>query len=191
MGLQDRDYWREEHRRGKTEGGQLDRALRQAASTRGAASFAKMLLVWLAIAATLYVAFDRYLATPKAAVTAAGELRIPRARDGHFYVKGMINGGQVEFLVDTGASLVMVSDALARNARVTGGVPAEFQTAKGAMQGRIVHSVPVTVGPLSISATSVGVGLIEGKSSRALLGQAFLSNFNVSISRDEMVIGPR
>jgi aspartyl protease family protein len=167
------------------------RALPHSGSAHRAASFVKILLVWLAIAGSLYVAFDRYLAPPKATVTATGELRIPRARDGHFYVAGAINGAPVEFLVDTGASLVMVSDALASKARIDGGVPAQFQTANGTIQGRIVHSVPVSVGPLSISGTSVGVGLVQRESHRALLGQAFLSKFNVSISREEMVIRTR
>jgi aspartyl protease family protein len=59
------------------------------------------------------------------------------------------------------------------------------------VQGRTVRRVPVTAGPLAVSAVSVGVGLRGGKSHQALLGQNFLVKFNVSISESEMVIQRR
>lgn len=139
----------------------------------------------------LYLLVDRFLTAPRPTVTATGDLRIPRARDGHFYVPGTINGAAVEFLVDTGASLVVVSDAVARRAGLATGEPTTFQTANGAVRGRLVPRVPVTAGPLSVSSTTVGVGLVGGNADRGLLGQNFLSRFDVSITRDEMVIRRR
>lgn len=150
-----------------------------------------VLLVWLVLMGALYVAFDRVLAPPKPVVTATGDLHIPRSRDGHFYIEGTVNGRPVEFLVDTGASSVFVSEQLAQSAALSGGTPTAFHTANGTVQGRTVARVPVTAGPLSVSAVSVGVGLRGGNSNQALLGQNFLSKFNVSISQSEMVIQPR
>lgn len=149
------------------------------------------LVGWLVLMGALYLAFERFLAPPQAVVTASGELRIPRARDGHFYIAGTVNGQPVEFLVDTGASTVVVSEELARKAGLSGGTPTVFQTANGAIQGRTVPGVAVTAGPLSVSSVRVGVGLVGGKSGQGLLGQNFLARFNVSITQNEMVLRPR
>ena len=148
-------------------------------------------VAWLAIMGGGYLVAQRFLAAPQVTVTAQGDLRIPRARNGHFMVQGTVNGRPVEFLVDTGASSVVVSEAFAREAGLQGGTPTTFQTANGLLQGRTVRNVPVTVGPLSVSGTTVGVGLSGPGADRALLGQSFLSRFDVSISAQEMVIRKR
>lgn len=146
------------------------------------------LAAWIAVMGGLYLAVDRFLVAPRATVTASGELRIPRARDGHFYVEGTVGGQPVEFLVDTGASRVVVSEALARRARLPDGTPTTFRTANGEIQGRLVPGVAVAAGPLSLSATTVGVGLVGAPAEHALLGQSFLSRFEVSITGDAMVL---
>ena len=65
---------------------------------------------WLVVMAGLYLVMDR-VRQPRAAVQAAdGTLVIPRGSDGHFHVAGSINGQPVRFLVDTGASLVVVTE---------------------------------------------------------------------------------
>ena len=149
------------------------------------------LVAWLLIMGAGYLVAQRFLAPPQATVTAQGDLRIPRARNGHFYVAGTVNGRPVEFLVDTGASSVVVSEAFAREAGLQGGTPTTFQTANGLLQGRTLRNVPVTVGPLSLSGTTVGVGLAGPGADRALLGQSFLARFEVTIAGPEMVIRQR
>lgn len=86
-----------------------------------------ILLFWLLLGAGLYYVFqlqeqrqqDRY----QSYTNSVGELVIPRSPDGHFYVKGEINGEPLRFMVDTGASMVVVSDAFADRAGLQGGVP--------------------------------------------------------------------
>jgi len=48
--------------------------------------------------------------------------------------------------------------------------------------------VAVSAGPLSVSPTSVGVGLVGGKRDVGLLGQSFLSKFHLSMTREQMVL---
>ena len=48
------------------------------------------------------------------ATWSAGETVLPRAADGHFYADVTINGASVNFLVDTGASMVALTGADAR-----------------------------------------------------------------------------
>lgn len=147
-----------------------------------------IVLFWLAVMAGLYAWMNQVLKPAPLVVSATGELRIPRARDGHFYAAGQVNGKAVTFLVDTGASMVVVSEEFARSAGLAAGQPTTFRTANGELRGRIVADVPVAVGPASVSGTRVGVGLVGQEPGIALLGQSFLSRFEVVLSGEGMVL---
>lgn len=147
-----------------------------------------ILLFWLAVMGALYAVMRQVLKPPPLTVSVSGELVIPRARDGHFYARGQVHGQPVTFLVDTGASLVVVSQEFARTAGMAAGEATTFRTASGELQGRIVKGVTVSVGPASVSGTRVGVGLVGPDPSVALLGQSFLSRFEIVLSGDNMVL---
>ena len=151
--------------------------------------------VWLAVAGVLYLVFDRIehnrQASLKPYALDSGDLVIPRQRDGHFHVEGEVNRQPVRFLVDTGASHVSVSQALATQAGLPAGQSITLHTANGPRQGQLVRSVPVRVGNLVLNDTSVAVGLSGLEPEQALLGQAFLRHFDVEIRRDEMVLRQR
>src|SRR4051812_384381 len=66
---------------------------------------------------------------------------IARAPDGHFYLDAQVNGAQVHFLVDTGASMVALTAADAQRAGIA--LPGEGATAEGA--GGAVEIIPVTI----------------------------------------------
>ena len=53
-----------------------------------------------------------------APVVQSGQLRIPQAIDGHFYIEASINGRPVRFLVDSGATMTTIGRATAARARV-------------------------------------------------------------------------
>nr|WP_295775151.1 TIGR02281 family clan AA aspartic protease [Rhodoferax sp.] len=146
---------------------------------------------WLVVTGVLYGVTTQYLKPKPVTITAQGELVIPKSRDGHFYATGTVNGRAVTFMVDTGASSVVISEPFARHAGVAEGVPTTFHTANGNLQGRTVADVPVTVGPIQVSGVRVGVGLVGGDEDDALLGQSFLSKFDISMSRNEMTLRPR
>lgn len=149
---------------------------------------------WLVVMGLLYWAMERWLEPPAVRVTAEGELLIPRHADGHFRVAGSINGEPVLFLVDTGASVVSVGEALARRAGLEGGEPAQFRTAGGVRAGRMVRADEVALqGGLVVRGLRVGVGLELGGGSDAqgLLGQNFLQHFEVRMDRDSMLLRPR
>ena len=147
-----------------------------------------IVMFWIVVMGLLYVAMTHYLKPKPVTVSASGELVIPRARDGHFYAAGSVNGKPVTFLVDTGASLVTVSEQFARVARISAGVPTVFKTANGDLSGRIVSDVPITIGPLSVSGVRIGVGLVGHEVSDALLGQSFLSKFEIVLSKEQMTL---
>lgn len=205
MGIEDRDWYRDAQRE-RDKQRQLDDTRRKfasfssknkprssspAPSSPRQTGLIPMLLFWFAVMGLVYGLMTYYLKPKQAQVQANGDLVIPRAQDGHFYTPGSINGREVVFLVDTGASLVSVSEPLAQAAGITGGVPTTFHTANGERSGRVVEGVTVSVGPLRVNNVKVGVGLSLGDDSQALLGQSFLSKFDVSLGQNQMVLRAR
>jgi aspartyl protease family protein len=150
---------------------------------------------WLLLLGLLFFGFDHFEQRRVAAYQAheggAGELVIPRGRDGHFYVDGQVNGQAVSFLVDTGASSVTVSEALAQRAGLQGGQSVTFQTANGTLPGRVLRQVPVRVGHLALPGVTVAVGMVGKPPEIALLGQSFLSRYDIQILQHEMRLVPR
>ena len=150
-----------------------------------------IVVFWMVVMGGLYLAMTHYLKPKPVTVSSTGDLIIPRDRDGHFYALGAVNGQSVIFLVDTGASLVTVSEAFAQSAGLGRGHSTVFQTANGTINGRIVPDVPISMGPLTVSGVRVGVGLIGDVQDKALLGQSFLARFDITLSKDQMTLRAR
>ena len=194
MGMQDRDWYRELQK----ERARKQKALpfRATGNSSGLSRGLKMaplgiILFWAVVMGGLYIAMNHYLKPKQAVVSANGDLVIPRSRDGHFYAQGQVNGQPVNFLVDTGASLVTVSHQFARKASIPRGQPTVFKTANGDLSGSIVSGIAVSVGPMAVSRVRVGVGLEGLDEDAALLGQSFLSKFDVVLQKDQMILRPR
>ena len=151
--------------------------------------------VWLLVAAVMYLGFEYFEQSRRDKLQpytlGSGELVIPRQRDGHFHVKGEVNRQPVVFLIDTGASHVSVSQALADQAGLPAGSPITLNTANGQRPGQLVRGVPVRAGTLAFNQASVTVGLVGLPPDQALLGQSFLKHFDVEIGRDQMVLRTR
>jgi aspartyl protease family protein len=119
---------------------------------------------------------------------ARGEVVIQRSRDGHYYVGGSINGLSVTFMVDTGASTVVVSADLARKIGLAQGMPTSFGTAGGMVWGETVSDQTVVAGGIQLKGLRVGVVGQMDQRDYALLGQNFLRHIDVLQSGDQMVL---
>lgn len=193
MGIQDRDWYREAQRErdsktvrfGKAK---VDYEKRHTVHMIDTKWFRLIIVIfWIAVLGALYLTFKQY-EKPKTTITASGDMLIQKSRDGHYYIDGLVNGSPVKFMVDTGASLVVVSEKLARKAGLKGGESTVFRTANGELEGRIISNVPIKVGAFTVSGIRIGVGLEGHDSSDALLGQNFLSKFDVSMRQDQMFL---
>jgi aspartyl protease family protein len=108
--------------------------------------------------------------------TEGGELRIPMADDGHFWIEASINGQSARFLVDSGASVTTISSGLARSAGVPlDGRRALVETANGATQIVQASADRLEVGP--ISRTDFAIDISE-RDQTNVLGMNFLSSLS-------------
>jgi len=127
-------------------------------------------------------------AQPAAAGNGIANATLARAADGHFYADALVNGATVRFLVDSGASAVVLTRADAQRAGISAGA-GEF-TATGQGAGSAVALKPVTIDRIAIgpvAATGVRGAIAERELGISLLGQSFLSRVgHVEIARDEM-----
>jgi aspartyl protease family protein len=112
---------------------------------------------------------------------------LQREMDGHFYAEAQVNGVPIRFMIDTGASVVMLTPDDARRAGIA--LPAQRQLAMGV--GGTVSVTPVTIGRIAIGAVEARAiqGAVADQLPVSLLGQNFLAQFgSVEIHGDTMVL---
>jgi aspartyl protease family protein len=112
----------------------------------------------------------------------AGGDRVTLAADsrGHFVTTGVVNGTSLRFLVDTGASSIVLSSADARRIGVNylAGTRSFTQTANGTVQVYNVKLDTVRVGDITVN--NVDASVIEGdKLPIALLSMSFLNRMEM------------
>ena len=125
-------------------------------------------------------------------VTATGEVVIPRSPDGHFRVRAQVDEADVVFLVDTGASGVVLT---ADDARRAGFEPAELaytgraRTANGEVRLAPIRLERIRLG--AVEAERFRASVSEGELFSSLLGMDFLQRFSrVTVEGDRMVLEP-
>ena len=109
------------------------------------------------------------------------ELVVRQGEGGHYFVPGTVNGVDVDFLLDTGATNVGLPHALALRLGLERGVPVQIETASDVVPGYLVTLDRVDVGPLSMRSVRANVSerMIGGE---VLLGMSFLRHFDLSQS---------
>lgn len=110
---------------------------------------------------------------------------------GHFLAQGQINGRAVQLLVDTGATLVSMSasDAERMGLAYKSGEPVRMSTANGVTPGWRVKLSTVRVG--DVTAHEVDAIVSMGAMPYVLLGNSFLSRFQMTRTNDQMVLEKR
>jgi aspartyl protease family protein len=117
------------------------------------------------------------------------EVSLQRNRQGHYLATGLINGVEVEFLVDTGATYVALPASVANKLALKKGIPSTSHTAGGIVQTWLVELDSVQLGPIvrhKVRASVVPDMPGEG----VLLGMSFLSDLELSQRGDTLIIRP-
>ncbi len=122
----------------------------------------KILTVYGLIFVVLFLGLQWWMAEqrkPRLIVDAAGQTQIvlPRDRSGHYFWIAQINGKEVEFLVDTGASQTSISKALAQELGLQEQGSANFSTANGMVRGGLSQATIFLEGGLKFERQRIAV----------------------------------
>jgi aspartyl protease family protein len=128
---------------------------------------------------------------PAPQMTVTGEsIEVPRSADGHYYLPVQVNGEPITFLVDTGASQIVLSDKDARRAGIDPNQLNYFGralTANGEVRTAPVRLDTLTVGP--ITDQNVSAWINEGELHQSLLGMDYLHRFsNIQFTDGRMIL---
>lgn len=164
----------------------------------------KMALTWALIFGAIFVVFtfrsDLKIVWDRVAVElglrdgvqADGTLRVPRDDGGHFSVTATVNGQDVRFMIDSGATTTSMSGAAARSAGVDvseDGFPVVVETANGTAEMRRARIGRLSVGPIKRQDFPVLVSDTLGDTN--LLGMNFLDTLKSwRVEGDTLVLNP-
>lgn len=156
----------------------------------------QMLLVWGMIFMGLMAGYGLWndikggFNTGQQSVAQDGAIEVPLRRDGHFYLTLQVNGEPVEFLVDTGASQVVLTKADAATVGIDVGSLAFFgraQTANGEVRTARVMLDHVVLEDLEDRRVLASVN--DGELDISLLGMSYLSRFDrIEITPDALLL---
>ena len=163
------------------------------------------ILAWLAVGVVLFTGYsyryelsqigDRLLGEliPSGGIeVAGGAVSIRVNKSGHFVVEAVVDGVSVRFLVDTGASDVILSpgDAARLGLDVkTQAFTRPYRTANGLVFGAPVRLGLLSIGPITMTGVRASVNGAPMK--RSLLGMSFLGRLSgYDVSRETMILRP-
>ncbi len=110
---------------------------------------------------------------------------------GHFMTLGQINGKSVQMVVDTGATSVALSEQEAQRMGLDyrAGQPLHISTANGVVPGWHLKLGSVRVGDVTVHGVDATVS--TGSMPFVLLGNSFLTRFQMTRTNDQMVLEKR
>jgi len=134
--------------------------------------------------------FEQVLFPERAVIAENGTVSFNRARDGHFYAEVEVNGKMIEFVIDTGATDIVLSEADAKRL----GYPVDdliysgrASTANGTVAMARIRLESIVLGRFVDRniAASVNGGALE----TSLLGMRYLGRFRkIEISGSRMIL---
>ena len=124
----------------------------------------------------------------QATFTEQGDIVLTRASDQHFYATLDVNGSPVRFVIDTGATGIVLSKTDAARAGLD---PTDLVFYQEAMTANgVVRTAPVRLGSLALGPVvdvNVPAFVNEGLMDNSLLGMSYLQRFDrIEIAGDEL-----
>ena len=127
---------------------------------------------------------------PRQSMVAAGQIAVPRSPDGHFYLTLRLDGVPVRFVVDTGATDVVLSAADARRVGIDLDqlvFSGRASTANGAVSTALARVGTVELG--DIVDRNMNLRVNGGEMDGSLLGMSYLRRFSsMQITGDRLVL---
>ena len=119
------------------------------------------------------------------------ELVFTRSRDGHFYINLDINNYQIDFLVDTGASSIILSNNDGKKLGFDTEALSYWKSASTANGEILISPVildQIKMGPIRFS--NVKAFISQKNMEKSLLGMSFINRFKkLEINQSKMTVG--
>ena len=147
----------------------------------------KLLTIWLLVMLAVFLGFKAWEHERQASrFQLAGEtIVLSRSADGHFHWPGRVNGIEVDFLVDTGATSTALPQSLAERAGLKPLGTVRAQTAGGATRGFVAQADVALDG--GVRADKLGVTVLPNLAA-PLLGMDVLGRLHFSQKPGELRI---
>lgn len=102
----------------------------------------KLATIWLLIGTAVFIAVQALERQQRAGhfTTAGGIVELRRGSDGHYHWPGSVDGVEVEFMVDTGATTTALPAAVARRAGLRADGALRSSTAGGEVRGELARA---------------------------------------------------
>ncbi len=143
--------------------------------------------IWCALAALIFNLADNIQNPNKLDNMGKGNLvLLKRGLDGHYRAQALINGEEVDVLVDTGATGVAISQRIADKLKLKSINAVRTSTANGDSVGSAVRLQSVQIG--GIQAHDVAAMIAPSLDGDVLLGMSFLGRMDVRLYKGEMSI---
>ena len=151
---------------------------------------------WIVLLALLTLLFSHLLeqqynpnqALEGRSLGAVKEVALQRNRDGHYIANGSIDGVAVVFLLDTGATDVAISPALARRLRLQEGPAISVQTANGTLTGYATRLRSVRLANIQQQDVPAIINPGMRAEDEVLLGMSFLKHLELIQRGDTLTI---
>lgn len=164
---------------------------------------ARNIVIWVAVGGVLIIGFSfqnefeelglqlRSAVVPGYPVqTGTRELTLSEGQDGHFHVYGAINGTRIAFLIDTGATDIVLNPSDAKRLGFdldSLNFDRPFGSANGIGYGARAQVAGLVVGPIMFS--DVKVSINKAEMGESLLGMAFLRRLkSYSVSGGKLIL---
>ena len=145
-------------------------------------------MVWLALAFGIYTIVDN-IQNPNKSFRLGNDAQsvtLKRGLDGHYRAEALINNQKVDVLIDTGATGVAISQAIADKLGLKSIDAVRTNTANGDSVGYLVRLNSVKVG--GVEAKNVSAMIAPSLDGDVLLGMSYLGRMDVRLYKNEMII---
>ncbi len=145
-----------------------------------------LVIAWLIFFAMLGLFFHYYKSVEPTAQLSHGKLTIRPNKQGHYYINGFVNEQPVKFMVDTGASLVAIPQALAQQLQLKGNFLVKIGTANGRVEGSLTRLKQLSFAGFIFKDVKAVI-IPHGEEGIILLGMNILSQFDLTQKAGQLI----
>lgn len=117
----------------------------------------------------------------------AAELILQRNPYGHYVASGSVNGYSAVFMLDTGATDVVVPENVAERFKLERGYPIDVRTANGTVTVYTTRLQQVTLGPVELHDVRANINP-HMQDEEILLGMSFLKHLRLTQEGNKLIV---